>query len=322
MLAGAARARAALDGRDFVIPDDVKALAPALLRHRVILSPAAEINGRKVEEIVTDDHRDHRGAALIYPTRTAVIATAAGAPFALAFAPSQPGRWFLALAWPLAMVLLTVFDALRGMAAATARVDLPGLAYVGETRDCTVTVSVGSRPRNAWVALQLRRWSRWRMAAGAGAARRADAVPICLPLEMLRRGIARFEQLWLRWTGPLGLAWQQATVRLDASFPVLPDLRPGARPGRAHFRALCARRTDRAVGRGEGSDFDALVDFRTGMDRRAIDWKQSARHVKLLAKQYRTERNNQIVFAIDTGRQMCEPVAGMRGSTAASRRCC
>ncbi|HEX8936669.1 MAG TPA: MoxR family ATPase [Sphingomicrobium sp.] len=52
MLAGAARARAALDGRDFVIPDDVKALAPALLRHRVILSPAAEINGRKIEEIV------------------------------------------------------------------------------------------------------------------------------------------------------------------------------------------------------------------------------------------------------------------------------
>src|SRR5438874_5000458 len=52
MLAGAARARAALDGRDFVIPDDVKALAPALLRHRVILSPAAEINGRKVDAIV------------------------------------------------------------------------------------------------------------------------------------------------------------------------------------------------------------------------------------------------------------------------------
>ena len=47
------------------------------------------------------------------------------------------------------------------------------------------------------------------------------------------------------------------------------------------------------------------------MDRRAIDWKQSARHLKLLAKEYRTERNNQIVFAIDTGRQMCEPVAGV-----------
>ena len=52
MLAGAARARAALEGRDFVIPDDVKALAPALLRHRLILSPAAEIDGRRVDDIV------------------------------------------------------------------------------------------------------------------------------------------------------------------------------------------------------------------------------------------------------------------------------
>ena len=53
MLAGAARARAAMEGRDFVIPDDVKALSPALLRHRLILSPAAEIDGRTVEEVVT-----------------------------------------------------------------------------------------------------------------------------------------------------------------------------------------------------------------------------------------------------------------------------
>jgi len=53
MLAGAARARAALDGRDYVIPDDVKALAPAVLRHRVLLSAAAEIEGRPVESVIT-----------------------------------------------------------------------------------------------------------------------------------------------------------------------------------------------------------------------------------------------------------------------------
>ncbi len=52
MLAGAARARAALEGRDYVIPDDVKALAPAVLRHRVILSAAAEIDGRDADSIV------------------------------------------------------------------------------------------------------------------------------------------------------------------------------------------------------------------------------------------------------------------------------
>ncbi len=51
-LAAAARAGAALDGRDYVIPDDVKMLAPALLRHRLILSPSAEIDGRRVDDVV------------------------------------------------------------------------------------------------------------------------------------------------------------------------------------------------------------------------------------------------------------------------------
>jgi MoxR-like ATPase len=50
MLAVAARARAAIEGRDYVIPDDVKALAAAALRHRVIVSPAAEIEGRQVDQ--------------------------------------------------------------------------------------------------------------------------------------------------------------------------------------------------------------------------------------------------------------------------------
>lgn len=52
MLASAARARAAIGGRDYVIPDDVKALAPAVLRHRTTLSPAAEIEGRQVDLII------------------------------------------------------------------------------------------------------------------------------------------------------------------------------------------------------------------------------------------------------------------------------
>jgi MoxR-like ATPase len=52
LLARAACAAAALDGRDYVIPDDVQRLATSVLRHRVILSPAAEIEGRSVEQIV------------------------------------------------------------------------------------------------------------------------------------------------------------------------------------------------------------------------------------------------------------------------------
>jgi len=54
LLAGAARARAALAGRDYVIPDDVKALAVPVLRHRLTLSPAAEIEGRDIEALVRE----------------------------------------------------------------------------------------------------------------------------------------------------------------------------------------------------------------------------------------------------------------------------
>jgi len=54
LLANAARARAAIDGRDYVLPDDVKALAPAVLRHRLLLSPAAEIEGKSVDALVAD----------------------------------------------------------------------------------------------------------------------------------------------------------------------------------------------------------------------------------------------------------------------------
>ena len=41
----AARAEALLSGRDFVVPDDVKSLAAPVLRHRVLLTPEAEVEG-------------------------------------------------------------------------------------------------------------------------------------------------------------------------------------------------------------------------------------------------------------------------------------
>jgi MoxR-like ATPase len=46
----AARAEALLAGRDFVTPDDVKGLALPVLRHRVVLTPEAEVEGQTVDE--------------------------------------------------------------------------------------------------------------------------------------------------------------------------------------------------------------------------------------------------------------------------------
>jgi MoxR-like ATPase len=52
LLAG--RALAACRGRDFVVPDDVKSLAPWVLRHRLRLRPDAEIEGVSVEDVIRD----------------------------------------------------------------------------------------------------------------------------------------------------------------------------------------------------------------------------------------------------------------------------
>jgi MoxR-like ATPase len=49
-----ARARAALSGRDYVLPDDVKAMAPHVLPHRLILSSQARLRGREVDELLRD----------------------------------------------------------------------------------------------------------------------------------------------------------------------------------------------------------------------------------------------------------------------------
>ncbi len=46
------RALATLRGRDFVIPDDVKEIAPAVLRHRVTLTPEAEMEGTALEDVL------------------------------------------------------------------------------------------------------------------------------------------------------------------------------------------------------------------------------------------------------------------------------
>jgi MoxR-like ATPase len=52
MLAAASRAAAVLEGRDFVIPDDVKGLFKPLLRHRVVLSPSAEVDGLGTDPVL------------------------------------------------------------------------------------------------------------------------------------------------------------------------------------------------------------------------------------------------------------------------------
>lgn len=48
----ASKGFAAINGRDFVTPDDIKEAAVAVLRHRVIVTPEREMEGLGVEEVI------------------------------------------------------------------------------------------------------------------------------------------------------------------------------------------------------------------------------------------------------------------------------
>jgi MoxR-like ATPase len=50
----ASRALAAVRGRDYVLPDDVQQLAPAVFGHRIMLSSQSRLRGRDAESLVRD----------------------------------------------------------------------------------------------------------------------------------------------------------------------------------------------------------------------------------------------------------------------------
>jgi MoxR-like ATPase len=43
-----------MDGRDFLIPDDIKNAAPAVLRHRLMLKPEADLEGVTADSVIAD----------------------------------------------------------------------------------------------------------------------------------------------------------------------------------------------------------------------------------------------------------------------------
>ncbi len=49
-----AKAIAAIEGRDFMIPDDVKTAAPPILRHRMLLKPEADLEGITPDQVVAE----------------------------------------------------------------------------------------------------------------------------------------------------------------------------------------------------------------------------------------------------------------------------
>ena len=252
---------------------------------------------------------------MIYPTRRAVWLLAAGAPVALLLALFAPGLWIAGPVWALAVVALLGIDGAlappRGEVSfaldAPAELAAPSgeaeaalrVAFHGRRTPPAVEAALATNPKLSP--------SPARTTAQTGTDQAAVAR---FRLSPVRRGDGEITAAWARWTGPLGLLYVQASVALDQVVHVTPDLDAVRREAMRLFARNALAGVKTRPDTGDGFEFQSLREYAPGMDLRAIDWKQSARHGQLLAKEFRVERNHPIMLALDSGRLMGELVAG------------
>ncbi|MEM6972965.1 MAG: DUF58 domain-containing protein [Pseudomonadota bacterium] len=137
----------------------------------------------------------------------------------------------------------------------------------------------------------------------------AAATPV--EITARRRGTWPVTRLWLSWPSALGLVELVPRLTLDLTITAVPDIRPvqsGVIDVKVRSTLFGVKEN---FARGEGSEFHQLRDFVQGMDTRAIDWKRSARHQGLVAKEMRAERNHHVIVALDNGYLMRSEAGGL-----------
>jgi uncharacterized protein (DUF58 family) len=240
---------------------------------------------------------------------------AIAAPVALVIASAAPQIWLVAPIAVASLFMVALLDAYLAGKIGSWLVVAPEDAEVGEPTPIGIVAGRGTLAANATIEAVFefdprlgiggRASASLQLDPGSGEFRgEVDSIPS-------RRGTAKISRAWLRWDGPLGLGARQVAKNCDHEVRIWPDLAPVRSKELQTFLrntqlGLIARRI-----RGEGTQFEALSEYEPGMDRRRIDWKASARHTRLYARENESERNNQIIFAFDCGQAMCEPVDGL-----------
>jgi uncharacterized protein (DUF58 family) len=248
---------------------------------------------------------------MIRPTGRAVLIFAAGIPLALFAVIYDPNLWVLSFTYGALVLLAVASDALLAFPQRLLKVEIkvPDRLYIGERGAVTVVIA----------ATRWQRRTRFELIAEqhgvveppeivAGELPVGEGVRIALPVVPRRRGQVRIERVWLRWQGPFALVEFVRREAVDRTLDVIPNVR-GVHGAALQFFAQEAIYGIKAQQQtGEGAEFEALREYAPGFDSRFIDWKHSARHRKLLCKEFRTERNHQVIMAFDTGYLMLEPV--------------
>ena len=125
------------------------------------------------------------------------------------------------------------------------------------------------------------------------------------PVTLPERGEATFGPVHARRFSPLNL-WTWKTLHLSAeTVKVYPNYEPVIR-----FALLAMQHRESPMGivrrprAGASQDFHQLRDYRDGDPLARIDWKASSRRQVLISRDYQEQRNQSVVFLLDTGRRM------------------
>jgi uncharacterized protein (DUF58 family) len=217
--------------------------------------------------------------------------------------------WFLLVVSVLlvAFVVAEAF-ALRGI---TLRIERqPKLAVpLGEQEMTVVRIET-----NARATLRLTIRQRWpeilepRSMMRDALVRAGEVLALELNVRGIERGTAAIEPLYVSFT-MRGLIERIVPVGEATVVHVLPNLHA---VGRMHkrlnsyaLRSLGARTAPRI---GKGRDFDRLRDYVLDDDYRDIAWRASARHGRLIVREFRMERSQEILLCLDRGHRMAARV--------------
>jgi uncharacterized protein (DUF58 family) len=248
------------------------------------------------------------------PTGRTVLIFVAGIPLALLIVIYDSSLWVLSFNYGVLVLLAAVSDLVLAFPPRllSIRRSVPDKLYIGEHG--AITVAILPTPWRRTTGFELMAEQRGEVEPAqivSGELATGHEARITLPVVPRRRGRVSIARIWVRWRGPLGLVEFIRRIPVDRTIDVLPNVR-GVHGAALQFfaqEAVYGIKTQQQT--GEGAEFEALREYSPGLDSRFIDWKHSARHRKLLCKEFRTERNHQIIMAFDTGYLMLEPVDAM-----------
>jgi uncharacterized protein (DUF58 family) len=125
------------------------------------------------------------------------------------------------------------------------------------------------------------------------------------PVRIMERGEITFGRICISRTSPAGF-WRRKTFHGTAeSVKVYPNYEPVIR-----FALLGMQHRESPMGivrrprQGSSRDFHQLRDYRDGDPFSQIDWKASSRRQMLISRDYQEQRDQTIIFLLDTGRRM------------------